>query len=88
MKWKKRHASHRVEDDEFINDTLEDMIRDIGVDTFKKAHVDDTLQRDMEESLYPKCNFFTRLSTVLKLFNIKERCGWTDRSFTELLELL
>jgi len=27
------------------------------------------------------------LSTVLRLFNIKARNGWIDKSFTELLEL-
>lgn len=51
MAWwsdKKRHVSHRVEVDQFMNDTLEDMILDIGVDTFKKIHVENTLQRDME----------------------------------------
>lgn len=41
MKWvwhcevtKKRPLSHAVEDDEFMNDTLENMIHDIGVDVF------------------------------------------------------
>lgn len=36
--------SRRVKNDEFMNDNLEDMIRDIRVDIFKKAHVEDTLQ--------------------------------------------
>ena len=47
--------SHRVEVDEFMNDTLEYMIHDIGVDAIKKSHGDDTLQRDIEELLYPIC---------------------------------
>lgn len=34
--------SHRIED-QFMNDTLEDMICDIEIGTFKKAHVEDTL---------------------------------------------
>lgn len=80
--------SHKDEDDEFMNDTLEDMIRDIEVDVFKKAHVEDTLERDLEKSLYPGCNFFTRLSNMLRLFNIKERGGLMKKSFTKLLELL
>lgn len=44
---KKIPLSHTVEDDEFMNDTLEDMICEIGVDAFKKANVVDTLQIDM-----------------------------------------
>ncbi|XP_058747174.1 uncharacterized protein LOC131620183 [Vicia villosa] len=39
-------------------------------------------------SLYPECKGFTRLLTVLRLFNLKEIGGWTDKSFSELLELL
>nr|KYP66441.1 hypothetical protein KK1_012735 [Cajanus cajan] len=31
---------------------------------------------------------FTRLSATLRLFSLKARNGWTDKSFTELLELL
>lgn len=80
--------SHLVEDDEFVNDTLEDMIRDIGVDDFKKAGVIDTFQRDIENSLYPGCKSFTRMTVVLRLFNLKVIGGWMDKSFIELLELL
>lgn len=46
--------SPTVEDEDgFMNDTLEDMIRDIMVDDFKNDNVVYTLQKDMEESLYP-----------------------------------
>ncbi|CAK8542809.1 unnamed protein product [Lathyrus sativus] len=71
-----------------MNDTLEDIIRHIGVDDFNKTSFVDTLQRDMEDSLYQRCKHFTRLSVVLRLFNLKVRGGWTDKSFNELLELL
>lgn len=40
----------------------------------------------MEDLLYLGCKFFTRLSSMLRLFNLKERSGWTDKSFTGLLE--
>ena len=46
---KKKNVSHRVKVDEYINDILEYMISDIGVDYFKKACVDDTLQSGIEE---------------------------------------
>ncbi|XP_027922635.1 uncharacterized protein LOC114180521 [Vigna unguiculata] len=67
---------------------MEDMIDDIGEDNFKSAQVYDSLKDDSEKSLYPGCTRCTRLSAILKLFNIKARNGWTDRSFSELLELL
>lgn len=84
----KKPTSHRVKDDEFVNDSLEDVIRDIGVDTFKKSHVEDTLKSDMEKSLYLGCKNFIRLTVVLIQFNLKAKGGWTDKSFTEFLELL
>jgi len=62
------------------------MIRDIGEDSFHQAHVYGSLKDDSETELYPGCSSFTRLSTVLRLFNIKARNGLTDKSFTELLE--
>ena len=74
--------SQTVEDDECMTDNLEDIIRDIGVDAFKKVSMVDTLRKDMEDSLYPGCKGFTRLSAVLRLFNLKARGGWTDKSFT------
>nr|KYP30920.1 hypothetical protein KK1_049652 [Cajanus cajan] len=64
------------------------MIRDVGEENFERAHVYDTLNSDFEQPLYPGCSMFTRLSATLKLFSLKARNGWTDKSFTELLELL
>ncbi|CAJ2661904.1 unnamed protein product [Trifolium pratense] len=71
-----------------MNDRLEDMMRDIREDSFKTAHVHDTLCSDKDTPLYPGCTNFTRLSAVLKLFNLKAKNGWTGKSFSELLELL
>ncbi|XP_052731652.1 uncharacterized protein LOC128196086 isoform X4 [Vigna angularis] len=71
-----------------MGDRLEDMICDVGHDSFQRAHMYDNLCSDAEKPLYPECTKFTRLSAVLKLFNVKARNGWTDKSFTELLELL
>ncbi|GAU44823.1 hypothetical protein TSUD_400420 [Trifolium subterraneum] len=43
-----------------MDDGLEDMMRDIGEDSFKTAHVYDTLCSDKDKSLYPGCTNFTR----------------------------
>ena len=48
----------------------------------------DSLKYDSEKTLYPSCTSFTHLSSTLRLFNIKAKNGWTDKSFSELLELL
>ncbi|XP_027364518.1 uncharacterized protein LOC113871621 [Abrus precatorius] len=46
------------------------------------------LKDDAETPLYNGCIKFTRLSFVLKLYNLKASNGWIDKSFTELLSLL
>jgi len=64
------------------------MICDIGGESFHQAHVFDSLKDDSLTELYPGCSSLSRLLIVLWLFNMKARNGWTDRSFTELLEFL
>ena len=71
-----------------MDDPLEDMMHDFGQDSFKRAHVYDTLCSDKYKPLYQGCTNITHLSVMLKLFNLKANNGWTDKSFTELLELL
>jgi len=67
---------------------MEDMIREIREESFHQAHVFDSLKDDSLTELYPGCSSFSHLSAILRLFNMKTRNGWTDRSFTELLEFL
>jgi len=76
---------------EFVNfsmdDRLENMIRDVGVESFGNA-VLEIMSNDVETPLYYGSTNFIRLSTVLKLMNLKAMNGWIDKSFTELLQLL
>ena len=67
---------------------MEDMICDIGEDSFHQAHVYNSLKDDSLKKLYPSCSSFSYLSTILRLFNINARNRWTNKSFTELLKLL
>ncbi|KAK9189986.1 hypothetical protein WN943_018586 [Citrus x changshan-huyou] len=43
---------------------------------------------DSENPLYPGSNKFTKLSALVKLYNIKGRYGWSDSSFSDLLSAL
>jgi len=72
----------------YSEDCMDDMIRDIGGESVHQAHVFDSLRDDSRKELYPGCSSFSRLSAVLRLFNMKARNEWTDKSFTELLEFL
>ncbi|WVZ17334.1 hypothetical protein V8G54_010316 [Vigna mungo] len=74
--------------EEWMSDHLEDMIHDVGEDNFRRANLYDSLINDSEQPLYPGCTNFTRLSATLKLFTLKARNEWTNKSFMELLELL
>ncbi|XP_025980464.1 uncharacterized protein [Glycine max] len=76
--------------DEDNGERIEEMIYDLGQETFEQVHAPlyDTIERDSNTPLYEGCTSFTRLSAVLALVNLKARFGWSDKSFTELLVLL
>ncbi|KAL4032266.1 hypothetical protein IC575_005336 [Cucumis melo] len=46
------------------------------------------LLNDAEKPLYEGCKKFTKLSTLVKLYNLRVRYGWSDISFSELLKTL
>ncbi|KAL0560574.1 hypothetical protein IC582_000983 [Cucumis melo] len=46
------------------------------------------LLNDVEKPLYKGCTKFTKLSTLVKLYNLKVRHGWSNTSFSELLKAL
>ena len=58
------------------NEFMEDPI------SFKK------LLEDAEKPLYLGCEKFTKLSALVKLYNVKARYGWSDKSFSDLLQIL
>ncbi|TYK22860.1 transposase [Cucumis melo var. makuwa] len=43
---------------------------------------------DAEKPLYEGCKKYTKLSTLVKLYNLKVRYGWSDINFSELLKTL
>ena len=49
----------------------------------------DTLQTDSKKPLYPGCkNLLMLLSVVLSLVNVMARYGWSDKSFSSLLQVV
>ena len=74
-----------------MGDHLEDMICDLGQESFQQAHapVYEGLQSDAKKHLYSGCkNSLTLLSAVLSLVNVKARYGWSDKIFTSLLQVV
>ncbi|WKA02961.1 hypothetical protein VitviT2T_021106 [Vitis vinifera] len=48
----------------------------------------ETLLEDAQKPLYLGCRNFTKLSALVKLYNLKARYEWSDKSFSELLSIL
>ena len=67
-----------------MKDRLEDMIPDVGVQTFAKV-VYENMTTDAKTPLYPSSTNFKQLSTMLRLINLKALNGWIEKSFTKLL---
>ncbi|XP_062104327.1 structural maintenance of chromosomes flexible hinge domain-containing protein GMI1-like [Humulus lupulus] len=69
----------------------EDNLDDID-DAYYESEVDpvkfEILLNDAEKPIYPGCTKLTKLSALLRLYNMKAKNGWTDKSFTELLIFL
>ncbi|XP_021764702.1 uncharacterized protein LOC110729281 [Chenopodium quinoa] len=53
----------------------------------KEAKMFENLMRDAQQTLYPGCNEFSKLSFILKLFQIKCMDGMTNKAFTSMLHM-
>ncbi|GJU61621.1 hypothetical protein Tco_1243456 [Tanacetum coccineum] len=83
--------TNREENDNSNNhhhDIIDEMLRDVERDVAEKDIKKLQLFVDAEKPLYSGCKKFTILSIVVKLWEIKAKNGWSDRSFTTLLKLL
>uniref|UniRef100_A0A803Q2J0 Transposase n=1 Tax=Cannabis sativa TaxID=3483 RepID=A0A803Q2J0_CANSA len=67
-----------------LNDMIDDAHYGSGVDPNKFQ----TLLSDAEKPIYPGCTKYTKLSTLLRLYNLKARHGWSDKCLTDLLSFL
>ena len=72
----------------YDGDLFEEMANAVEEDLRDCPQMFEKLISDAEKPLYKGCTKFTRLSAMLKLYNLKSGNGWTDKSFTELLTLL
>lgn len=77
--------------DELLNDKFRDVIQEeCGVnnglnDDAKKFY---NLIEEASQELYPGCKIFSTLSFIIRLYLLKCLHGWSNASFTSLLELL
>nr|GMC77719.1 LRR receptor-like serine/threonine-protein kinase GSO1 [Ipomoea batatas] len=78
----------REDEDDEDNDRIDEMMRDVQGDFSEMPLEFKSLFDNAEKPLFSGCSKFTKLSGVLKLYNLKAKNGWSDKSFTELLELV
>ncbi|CAL8991831.1 unnamed protein product [Prunus brigantina] len=86
------NASRNVEEDDdhstysFVSEEIEmddNDFGDFGSDPYEFANV----IGDGDQPLYPGCRKYTKLSALVKLYNLKAKHGMSDVCFTELLIL-
>jgi hypothetical protein len=77
-----------LDDDQYcINDNLDEMMHDVEPKFADIPEMFENLSKEMSISLYLGTKL-TKTITVFKLYNLKVKNGWSDKSFTSLLELL
>ena len=76
------YVDNEANEDDESEDQLDEMFRDVGEEFIDRSKELDELLKDSKLPLWPGCSKYTRLSAVLKLFNLKAGNGWSDKSFT------
>ncbi|KAE8653159.1 hypothetical protein Csa_019568, partial [Cucumis sativus] len=69
------------ENDDLFN-TI-NMVQSVQEQSFNASNTFDTMFDDAKKPLYPGCKKFTKLSALVRLYNLKVRYGWTNTSFSE-----
>ena len=82
------YASNEDFADAYDYDRVEEIAEALEEDLEDCPKMFERLVSDAEKPLYDGCTKFTRLSAVLKLYNLKADNGWSDKSFTQLLALV
>ncbi|KAL9247458.1 hypothetical protein vseg_020889 [Gypsophila vaccaria] len=80
-----------VNDDKETNvefEKIDQMMDDLEKDFVDRPEIFQRMASDSKKPLYEGCSKFTLLSALLKLYTLKAGNGWSDKSFTSLLELL
>ncbi|XP_074266804.1 uncharacterized protein LOC141590091 [Silene latifolia] len=73
---------------ELDNDNIDGLMKDLEEDIVECPIIFQRMVDNSKKPLYPNGSKFSLLLAVLKLFTLKAGNGWSDKSFTSLLELL
>ncbi|KAA0040643.1 transposase [Cucumis melo var. makuwa] len=61
------------------------MVQNVRDQFSKVPNTFDNMFDDAKKPLFPGCKRFTKLSALVRLYNLKVRFGWSNASFSELL---
>jgi hypothetical protein len=75
-------------DDQCINDKLDKMMTDVEPNFADTPGLFETLIMEKDILLFPGCTIFLKMTATFKLYNLKAKNGWSDKSFGSLLDLL
>ena len=64
-----------------------DMVRAVNEDFKENPKSFQDMLEDANKPLYRGCKKYTKMSAIVKLFNIKAKSGWSDKSFSDVLTL-
>ena len=70
------------------NNELDELMHDVEGEFVDYPNIFENMSAESWKPLFPNCTKYNKLSAVFKLFNLKAKNGWSDNSFTSLLELL
>ena len=79
------NSDNDMEDDV---DDMPGMMNDLEDDFVDRPQLFESMMMDAETPLYEGCTSFSKLSFLVTLFHLKASGGWTNTSFTKLLETL
>jgi Transposase-associated domain len=75
-------------DDLCINDKLDEIMTDVEPNFVDTLGLFETLIMEKDIPLFPGCINFSKMTATFKLYNLKAKNGWSDKSFDSLLDLL
>ncbi|TXG66340.1 hypothetical protein EZV62_007615 [Acer yangbiense] len=81
------HQFERSDNDDVVGNTI-DMVHAAEKQSSSNPKQFKKLLEDAEKPLYPGCTKFTKLSALVKLYNLKAKYGFSVKSFSELLSMI
>jgi hypothetical protein len=81
-------ATSLLDDSDGENINLDDIMNEVTEDFVDIPEIFKILGDELNIPLFSSCTKFTKITTIFKLYNLKAKNCWSDKSFTYLLQLI